>query len=104
MNLISNAVYAMNYKGTLKLSTKIEDGLLEVNIEDDGPGIPPEIQDRIFEPFFTTKRLGEGLGLGLDICKRIVESHMGTIDFKSCLGYTRFSVKLPLSRSLEGIL
>jgi len=101
MNLISNAVHAMNQKGTLTLSSKIENGLLKVIIGDNGPGIPPDIQGRIFEPFFTTKRFGEGLGLGLDICRRIVDAHRGTIDFESNPGNTQFIVSLPLGGPSE---
>jgi signal transduction histidine kinase len=66
-----------------------------VQFTDSGAGIPQEIQSRIFEPFFTTKAAGEGSGLGLDICRRIVEKHHGTIEVDSQLGRTTFSIRLP---------
>jgi signal transduction histidine kinase len=68
-----------------------------VEIADNGPGIPLEIQSRIFEPFFTTKGVGEGTGLGLDIARRIVvQKHRGDIRFDSKPGYTRFRICLPI--------
>jgi signal transduction histidine kinase len=64
-------------------------------VTDDGPGIPDGIKDRVFEPFFTTKKDGDGFGLGLDICKRIVEGSRGRISFESRPGRTSFKVELP---------
>ena len=95
MNIINNAVQAMEYKGTLTLSTESVGDRTIVAITDSGSGIPEEIQDRIFEPFFTTKPSGEAMGLGLDICKRIVEKQDGRILIESRPGMTRFSVELP---------
>jgi signal transduction histidine kinase len=95
MNLIRNAAQAMEYRGILEVCTERRGDAVVVSVVDDGPGIPDEIRGRIFEPFFTTKRRGEGIGLGLDICKRIVESHQGTISFESRPGRTEFSVCLP---------
>ena len=69
-----------------------------VVVEDDGPGIPADVQPRIFEPFFTTKGVGEGTGLGLDIARRIVEKHHGRIQFESRPGRTAFQVRLPLNQ------
>ncbi|EPG75184.1 PAS domain S-box protein [Leptospira fainei serovar Hurstbridge str. BUT 6] len=94
-NLINNAFQAISYKGRLELETQKEGNYLNVLITDNGPGIPPEIQDKIFEPFFTTKAKGEGSGLGLDICKKIVESHRGKIEVESRVGKTTFKVILP---------
>src|SRR5207248_3994541 len=65
-NLIDNAIDAMSGKGELRVRTCKEDSCVLVEIGDNGPGIPKEIQPRIFEPFFTTKRVGQGTGLGLD--------------------------------------
>ncbi len=95
MNLIRNAAEAMEFRGELEISVDRSGGAVSVRVADSGPGIPPEIRDRVFEPFFTTKRLGEGMGLGLDICKRIVESQGGTIRFESRPGRTEFIVSLP---------
>ncbi|MEI6877340.1 MAG: ATP-binding protein, partial [Spirochaetota bacterium] len=95
MNLINNALQAMEYKGTLTLSTESAGDRTIVAITDSGSGIPDGIRDRIFEPFFTTRPSGEGMGLGLDICKRIVEKQDGRILVESRPGMTRFSVELP---------
>jgi signal transduction histidine kinase len=94
MNLMNNALQAMNYQGTLTIKTETVDKLVIVQIIDSGSGIPDEIKDRIFEPFFTTKEYGEGMGLGLDICLRIIEQFNGQIFFKSRPGYTCFTVQL----------
>lgn len=98
-NLIDNAVDAMNGQGTLVVRTKREGDRIQVEIQDNGPGIPPEVQTRIFEPFFTTKPVGKGTGLGLDITRRIVvDHHKGTIRLKSEPGYTCFNICLPIHR------
>jgi signal transduction histidine kinase len=69
-----------------------------VEVEDNGPGIPPDLHNRIFEPFFTTKPMGEGTGMGLDTSYRIVVSlHHGDLKVSSVPGQTRFRVWLPLS-------
>jgi len=97
-NIIDNAIQAMNGRGTLTVRTSREnDGMVRVEICDDGPGIPTEIVDRIFTPFFTTKPFGEGTGLGLDLAWRIVaEKHQGNLRVESRPGDTRFIVLLPL--------
>lgn len=74
-NLIDNAVDAMGGKGTLTIRTCCSGGFLMVEILDNGPGIPPEIESRIFEPFFTTKDVGKGTGL--EITQRIVSNRHG---------------------------
>jgi signal transduction histidine kinase len=98
-NLIVNAIDAMNGKGKLWIRTSAKPDHILVEIGDDGPGIPPEIQGRIFEPFFTTKPQGEGTGLGLDTVYRIVQKHQGAIRFQSQPGDTCFQVRLPLALS-----
>ncbi len=97
-NIIDNAVQAMDGRGTLTVRTAREnDGMVRVEICDDGPGIPAEIVDRIFTPFFTTKPFGEGTGLGLDLAWRIVaEKHQGNLRVESRPGDTRFIVLLPM--------
>jgi len=95
-NLVDNALDAMNGKGRLTIRTRPEGGGVVVEIMDNGPGIPPEVQSRIFEPFFTTKPVGKGTGLGLDISYRIVtKRHGGSIRVQSHPGDTRFQVHLP---------
>jgi signal transduction histidine kinase len=103
-NLIDNAIQAMNGRGRLTIKTERDgDERVLVTIGDDGPGIPTDLQKRIFEPFFTTKPVGQGTGLGLDICYRIVVGHHGgDIRVESTPGDTRFTVCLPLTeRSAE---
>jgi signal transduction histidine kinase len=95
INIIRNAAQAMEYKGTLHISVMTEADAVKIHFVDSGPGIPGNIQNRIFEPFFTTKKQSDGMGLGLDICKKIVESHHGTIGFVSMPGRTDFTVMLP---------
>jgi signal transduction histidine kinase len=99
-NLIVNAIDAMNGKGKLWVRTSAKPDHILVEIGDDGPGIPPEIQGRIFEPFFTTKPQGEGTGLGLDTVYRIVQKHQGEIRFQSKPGDTCFQVRLPLELTI----
>ena len=96
-NLISNSLQAMDYKGKLSILVKKAGDFIEVRISDTGPGIPGDIKDRIFEPFFTTKPQGEGSGLGLDIVKKIIANHRGSIDFDSSQEGTTFIVKLPVN-------
>ena len=69
---------------------------MRVVVSDDGPGIPPDLQERIFEPFFTTRPLGTGTGLGLSICNAIVGAHDGTIALASEPGRgATFTVEIP---------
>ena len=96
-NIIDNAIDAMGGKGELRVRTYREDDCVVVEIGDNGPGIPPEVQPRIFEPFFTTKAVGEGTGLGLDTVQRIVRKHRGNIQVHSKPGDTRFQVRLPMA-------
>ena len=95
-NLIVNAIEAMQEGGRLKVRTKLEPVDVMVEVRDNGPGIPLEVQARIFEPFFTTKPVGEGTGLGLDTSMRIVRRHHGNIRFETKPGDTCFQVRLPL--------
>jgi signal transduction histidine kinase len=98
-NLIDNAIAAVNGTGKICIGTSLEDDQLVVEIVDDGPGIPPDVQSRMFEPFFTTKSVGTGTGLGLIISNRIVgDRHGGEIEFESRPGETRFKVRLPVNR------
>jgi signal transduction histidine kinase len=98
-NILDNAAYAMEGKGRLNLRTAAEDGQVLVEIRDNGPGIPPEIQQRIFEPFFTTKPPGVGTGLGLHIVYSIINNHHGRIRLTSEPGNTCFQLTLPVQLS-----
>ncbi len=98
-NLIQNAAQATAENGRVTLTTAREgDDRVRVEIEDNGRGIPPEAQPHIFSPRFTTKsgRVEFGLGLGLPICKTVVERHGGGITFSSQPGRTVFTVVLPI--------
>src|SRR5262245_18300294 len=98
-NLIDNAIAAVNGKGKVCVGTSLEHDQVVVEIVDNGPGIPPEVQARMFEPFFTTKSVGTGTGLGLVISNRIVgDRHGGEIEVESRPGETRFKVRLPINR------
>jgi PAS domain S-box-containing protein len=94
-NLINNSAQAIGYSGPIEIITEKAGAEVLVRVVDSGPGIRDEDRSRVFEPFYTTKTPGEGLGLGLSICKRIVESHGGSIDFESRPGRTAFTVRLP---------
>jgi signal transduction histidine kinase len=102
--LIENALEAIaesdrpSNKHQLRISASQELDMLLVEIQDSGPGIRAELQDRIFEPFFTTKPPGQGLGLGLDNAMRIVRKHRGHMSVKSEPGNTCFRVRLPLDQ------
>ncbi len=96
-NLIHNAVQALGGRGEIVIETRMNGQNVEVAVEDNGPGIPPEVRGRIFEPFFTTKSKGEGTGLGLGIVQQIVDKHGGVIEVDSQPGRTRFVVRLPSS-------
>jgi signal transduction histidine kinase len=96
-NIIDNAVDAMNGKGEISLRTFAEEDHVVVEITDNGPGIPEEIQARIYEPFFTTKPPGKGTGLGLHISHDIiVNRHHGQLLVESKPGETKFKVMLPV--------
>jgi signal transduction histidine kinase len=94
-NLLSNALDALDGRGTITITTRPSGQGLAVDIADDGPGIPEDAQGRVFDPFFTTKPVGEGTGLGLDIVHRIVQGHRGDVSLRSRPGETVFTVTLP---------
>jgi signal transduction histidine kinase len=95
-NLIDNAVDAMGGKGELRIRTSRVGEGIQVEVIDNGPGIPPEVKTHLFEPFFTTKGVGEGTGLGLDTVNRIVRQHRGQVGVESRPGETKFRVSLPI--------
>jgi signal transduction histidine kinase len=96
-NLVDNAVDAMDGSGILTVGTRLDGDAVLVEVGDTGTGLSPEAQQRAFEAFYTTKDVGSGMGLGLDIARRIiVERHGGTIEVESQPGDTRFRVRLPV--------
>ncbi len=98
-NLVHNAIQAMESGGTLTIATYMQGNGIEVSITDTGEGIPEEIQQKMFEAFFTTKPPGEGSGLGLYICQKIIDKHQGFMKVESQPGHTQFRVWLPLETS-----
>jgi len=98
LNLIHNAMQAIDRGGSITLTTEAHEGELRIAFEDSGAGIVAEDLPRIFQPFFTTKHRGSGLGL--PIVKRIVEAHDGAVEVESERGAgTRVSVRIPLAGS-----
>jgi len=101
LNLTMNGIQAMEKGGTLKVLTRKTKGFVEVSFKDTGVGISKEDMKKIFAPFFTRK--ARGIGLGLAICKRIVERHGGRIEVESQKGKgSTFTVKLPISQENGG--
>ncbi len=96
LNLLSNAVQAIDGEGHIWIDIRQDDTSVEVSIRDSGCGIPPENINRLFDPFFTTKEVGKGTGLGLSLCYRVVQRHNGDILVVSTPGKeTTFTVRLP---------
>lgn len=96
VNLVSNAVQAMNGKGTLTLETYLKDGSVTAVIRDTGQGIPKSVLCKIFDPFFTTKEPGKGTGLGLSIVHKIIGKYGGTVTVESQEGKgSTFWVRFP---------
>ena len=109
LNLVSNAIEASPIGGVIELVTGVSipsdkalrtgqlgcTGFFEVKMRNDGPVIPPEALQNVFNPFFTTKQ--HGTGLGLTVCKKIVEDHLGSISVKSDEKGTVFTIWLPLT-------
>ena len=94
INLISNAFEALSDGGTVTVSIERLDGAVRIEVADDGPGIDEDTKARVFEPFFSTK--ARGTGLGLAVCKRLVEAHGGVLAVASAPGEgARFAVVLP---------
>ncbi len=97
MNILVNAAQAMEEQGVINISTKAENGFVEIKISDTGTGISEENLSKIFDPFFTTKEVGKGTGLGMNIAYNIIEKHNGAIDVQSTVGKgTIFTIKLPI--------
>ncbi|MGA3290085.1 MAG: PAS domain S-box protein [Candidatus Bathyarchaeia archaeon] len=100
INLIKNAVDAMPEKGTLEITSRQTKDNVEIAFVDTGTGIPDETLPKIFSPLFTTK--AQGMGFGLAICKRIIESHRGTITVKTAVNKgTTFTITLPIKPKVE---
>ena len=101
-NLLDNAIDALGESGKITISAHRDGDCVEVDIADDGPGVPSEAAERIFDPFFTTKEVGKGTGLGLDTARRIVvDRHHGSLTLRTAPGQTVFRVRLPVEQTAE---
>jgi signal transduction histidine kinase len=100
LNLLLNAADACAGKGHVTVRARSRDGGVSVTVEDDGPGVEASVQERLFEPFVTTKDVGKGTGLGLAVCRGLVEAVGGaiTLDAGAARG-ARFVVDLPRAAS-----
>jgi EAL domain-containing protein (putative c-di-GMP-specific phosphodiesterase class I) len=107
LNLIINAAQALEEQvsdggklGVIRIGTRVIGSEVQIEIADDGPGIPRELQERIYEPFFTTKKVGQGTGQGLALALSTIERHGGSLNCVSEPGQgTTFTICLPLERS-----
>jgi len=95
-NILDNAIDALGQSGEITIRTYRDGDQVVVELGDNGPGIPGEIQSRVFEPFFTTKPPGVGTGLGLNIAYNVINKHYGEIRLTSKPGETCFQVRLPI--------
>jgi signal transduction histidine kinase len=107
-NLIDNSIDAITGDttrpkpgGTIHVRTSRSGACAQVDIIDDGPGVAAEALPHLFEAFFTTKDVGKGTGLGLDIVRRIVNRHEGTVTVSPEPGATTFTVRLPFAATEE---
>lgn len=102
VNLINNAVDAMESEGRLIVSAAKQDMTVLIKVTDSGHGIPPEAMDKLFDPFFTTKPIGKGTGLGLSVCYGIIQQFGGHIQIDSKPGAgTTVEIQLPAHESME---
>ena len=104
LNLVNNAFQAV--KGVespeVTVKTQMKDGMVEISVKDNGPGIPDDIKEKIFQPFFTTKPSGEGTGLGLSLSYDIVtKGHGGTLELKAVDIGTELIVSLPIQKNQQ---
>jgi signal transduction histidine kinase len=104
LNLLVNAVQAIEAThrpdGRIGISAEVTDGEVQIEVADNGIGIPDEVLPQIFDPFFTTKGVGDGTGLGLSITHGMVQDHGGRLEVESVPGEgTRFRVVLPVARA-----
>ncbi|MFC1751445.1 sensor histidine kinase, partial [Pseudomonadota bacterium] len=97
LNLLLNAVKAIEGKGNIDIHSSQLDRQITVTVSDNGSGMPAQVLNRIFDPFFTTNDVGDGIGLGLTVCKDIVAAHGGEISVDSEVGKgSSFTVKIPV--------
>ncbi len=105
LNLVMNAAHAIGASetsaaseltGRIVVRARTVDGRTRIEVEDDGPGVPPELRDRLFEPFVTSKPAGEGTGLGLAVCRALVDAAGGALTVEDVAPHgARFVIDLP---------
>jgi two-component system NtrC family sensor kinase len=104
LNLANNAADSMPAGGPIDVTTRYDEQAerISIAVHDTGCGIKESDRTRVFEPFFTTKEVGKGTGLGLSICYKIIENHLGSIEFDSVIGKgTTFLVHIPAKAKAE---
>jgi signal transduction histidine kinase len=95
VNLLNNARQACPSGSTVSVRTRLDNGSIHIDVDDEGPGIPEELSDRVFEPFFTTKPDGQGTGLGLSVSRQIIERFGGSLTYRPRgSGGSRFTISL----------
>ena len=99
-NIIDNAIDALEgiSQPAIDLHTRKENGNAVIEISDNGTGIPEDVKNRIFDPFYTTKDVGKGSGMGLDISRKIIQSHHGKISVESKKNQTTFRIQIPFEQ------
>ncbi|TYO98779.1 phospho-acceptor domain-containing protein [Geothermobacter ehrlichii] len=97
VNLMLNAAQAMEGAGTIRIDIRRAGDTLEILVADTGPGIPDEQREQVFQPFFSTKSREEGTGLGLSLCRKLVEDHGGRLDLVSSAAGACFRICLPVA-------
>jgi len=99
MNVMLNAVQAIDGKGAITIKTQIVNSSIRIEIKDTGCGINQESLPKVFDPFFTTKEIGQGTGLGLSITYNIIQEHNGSIEIESLLGHgTNVKIEIPVEK------
>jgi signal transduction histidine kinase len=97
MNLLANAIQAIEGEGTIRIETSVDSEYVYEKISDTGKGILPENMDQLFDPGFTTRGSGVGTGLGLSTSYNIVQKHEGEIEVESEVGKgSTFTIRIPL--------
>ena len=97
-SLLDNALDAIPVSGNISIQAILKSGQVLIRFIDNGPGISSDIRDKIFDPFFSTKQPGQGIGLGLDLSRRIIRRHNGDISVRCGEDRTEFCVNLMLKR------
>ena len=103
LNMVMNAADACGTKGMVRLAALSDATDYVITVTDNGEGIPPDIREHIFEIFFTTKSAGNGTGMGLAICKNIIDMHNGAISVASRPKETIFTIRIPLDNEVSPV-